>query len=140
MSDADIDLLIFLAVIGAAAVICGTLLWAIYRLIDKIQNLHEARRCRETVAAVKLYYAVKDRVPGEMTPTEYDRAVQYTIRKYHMADRHGGLDMRRQDPEYIAKLIAAAVGQDRLSRWSLAVVKEDRGAAQDHLKEGGKTA
>lgn len=140
MSDADVDLLIFFVIIGAAVVICGTLLWGIYRLIDKIQDLNEARRRRETIAAVKLYFAVKERVPGELTPAEYDQAIRHVIRKYHMADRHGGLDMRRQDSEYIAELIAEAVGQDRLSRGTLAIAEADRENIRSHLKEGEKTA
>lgn len=140
MNNADVDLLIFLAIIGAAVVICGALMCGIYRLIVKIQDLHEARRRRETIAAVKLYYAVKERVPGGLAPEEYDQAIRHVIRKYHMSDRHGGLDTRRQDIGYIADLVAEAVGQDRLSRETLAIAEADREAIRDRMKKGEKTA
>lgn len=109
MNESTVDLLIFLVIIGAAVVLCGTLLWGIYRLIDKVQALHEARRRRETVAAVKLYYAVKRRIPGEITPEEYDQAIRYVIQKDpELADRHGGLNLRGQDQERLAELISEA--------------------------------
>ena len=141
MDNADVDLLIFLAIIGAAVVICGALMCGIYRLIVKIQNLHEARRRRETVAAVRLYHLVQQRVPGgELTLTEFDRAVRYTLRKYRMDDRDGGIDTRRQDIGYIADLVAEAVGQDRLSRGTLAIAAADREIIRSHLKKGERTA
>ena len=130
-----------LAVLVAAGAICA-LLWmggGILQLLEKIEDLRACRRRRETIATIKLYRMVARRVPGELPPTEYDRAVRYVIQKYHMADRNGGIDMHQQDPEYISMLVAEAVGQDRLSRGTLAIAVADREAIRNQM-EGERTA
>ncbi len=140
MSKSMVDLLICLSIIGGTVLVCGALLGGIFRLIGKIRALDAVRRRREAIGAVRLYRLVARRVPGDLTAAEYTRAVRYTIRKYRMADRKGCIDARRQNPECAAMLIAEAVGQDRLSRGTLAIAAADREIIRNQLKEGEKTA
>lgn len=143
--DSLIDLLLFLVIIGVAVIVCSALVCGIYRLIGKIQDLDTKRRRRKTISAIKLYHMVQLRIPGELTPAEYDRAVRYTVRKHpELADHSGGLDLHRESQEYIAELISEAVGQDRLSSGTLAIAEADRKLnhkiKESEIVKGEKTA
>ncbi|XOQ44683.1 MAG: hypothetical protein ACFWTN_09610 [Clostridium sp.] len=125
MDKPAIDLLLELTVTCGAAAVSGGLLGGIVWAKEKIKKLRSARKRRETLNAVRLYRKVERQVPGELTEKEFDRAIQYVIQKYGLDDR-GGLRMSRQNPEYISYLIAEAVGQDRLSRGTLAIAQAER--------------
>ncbi len=140
MSKSMVDLLIFLVIIGGTVLVCGALLGGIFRLIGKIRALDAVRRRREAIGAVRLYRRVARRVPGDLTAAEYTRAVRYAARKYHLAGCGGELDLQGHDLEYISVLVAEAVGQDRLSRGTLAIAAADRDLAQSEKSERDETA
>ncbi|MFU0832765.1 MAG: hypothetical protein ACFWUC_07490 [Oscillospiraceae bacterium] len=82
------------------------------------------RRC-ESFASALLWELVKQQVP-QLTEDEYHAALRYTAQKHHMAI------------EYIAALVAEAVGQARLSEGTLDIARNDRNL---YLKsEGNETA
>jgi hypothetical protein len=125
MDKPAIDLLLELTVTCGAAAVSGGLLGGIVWAKEKLKKFRSDRKRRETLNAVRLYRMVERQVPGELTEKEFDRAIQYVIQKYGLDDR-GGLPMNRQNPEYISYLIAEAVGQDRLSRGTLAIAQAER--------------
>ena len=92
----------------------------------------------ESFPTLLLRAMVKRQVP-RFTEAEYNAAVEYTIRKYGMDTRDGALDLHGQSAEYIAELIAEAVGQDRLSSGTLAIAEADRELNRKIMK-GEKTA
>lgn len=128
-----VDLLLYLAIIGGAVAISGVLLYGIIRLSGKIRALESIWRRREAFAAVRLYRMVERQVPGDLTRTEYERAVRYVIQKYPISSHS------RMDPRYISVLIAEAIGQDRLSRGTLAIAAADR-ETENQIEEGVKMA
>jgi hypothetical protein len=125
MDKPTIDLLLELTVTCGAAAVSGGFLGGVVWANEKIKKLRSARKRRETLNAVRLYRMVERQVPGELTEKEFDRAIQYVIQKYGLDDRDG-LPMSHQNPEYISHLIAEAVGQDRLSRGTLAIAQAER--------------
>lgn len=129
-----VDLLLYLAIIGGAVAISGVLLYGIVRLSGKISALESIRRRREAFAAVRLYRMMERQVPGDLNREEYERAVRYVIQKYPISSH-----CTRMDPRYISVLITEAIGQDRLSRGTLAIAAADR-ETEDQIEEGVKMA
>jgi uncharacterized protein YaiL (DUF2058 family) len=91
-------------------------------------------RSRESFAAVLLRSMVRQKTV-KLTEEEYNAAVRYVIRKYHMEDRDGSIDLRGQDIGYIAELVAEAVGQARLAEGTFEIARNDR-----ELNERNETA
>lgn len=116
---------ITLVLVGGALAIGIALIAGISKLICKIDDMRISRNRKEAIAAVKLYRMVNQRVGSDLTVTEYDDAVRYTIRKYHLEDRNGAMDFRGQDIEYISMLISEAVQQNRIFQSTLAIAQAD---------------
>lgn len=121
MDDALVAMVIAIGVISG--LIC--LLVGIFHLIEKMDEHHISRKRKETVRAVKLFRKVNESVGCDLTVSEYDEAVRYVIRKYHLADKNGALDTRGQNLDYISMLISEAVGQTRLFKATLAIAQAD---------------
>jgi hypothetical protein len=117
--------LITLVLVGSSMAIGIALIAGISKLICKIDDLRISRNRKKAIAAVKLYRMVNQRVDNGLTVTEYDDAVRYTIRKYHLEDRNGAMDFRGQDIEYISMLISEAVQQNRIFQSTLATAQAD---------------
>lgn len=81
---------------------------------------------QESFAAAYLKHIVKLQVLGIMTDTEYNAAILYTMRKYHLKPVGTSIDLHGQDVDYISELVAEAIVQDRLSRGTLEIMKNDR--------------
>ncbi len=69
----------------------------------------------DTFSVLLFHEMVRQRVKG-LTDSEYTAGLEYAIRKYHLPQCSGLLDfdhisLGRMD--YIAELVAEAVGQDR---------------------------
>ncbi len=116
---------ITLVLVGGALAIGIALIAGISRLICIIDDQRIYRRRKEAISAVKLYRMVNQRVGSNLTISEYDDAVKYTIRKYHLEDRNGAMDFRGQDMEYISMLISEAVQQNRMFQSALAIAQSD---------------
>lgn len=140
MNDDVFEVLLCLLLVSGMIVIGDALMVGIRKLAGKIQTVSDIRRRRETIAAVKLYRETARRVPGELVPAEYTRAVRYTIRKYRLAARGGTPDLRRQDVGYIADLVVEAVGQGRLSRDTMEIARNARELEQSENQERNETA
>jgi hypothetical protein len=115
--------------ITVLASVCGIsglilLVAAVLQIIEDHDSRCAARDHAEVVQAVKLRRVVADRVL-RLTDAEYDDAVLHVIRKYHMADKHGNLDLHNQNPEYVAMLIAKTAEQTRLFKETLAIAQAD---------------
>ena len=116
---------ITLALVGGALAVGIALISGISKLIYKINNLHITRKRKETISAVKLYRMVDQLVGSDLTVTEYDDAVKYTIRKYHLEDYNGAMDFSGQDIEYISILISESVNQNRIFEATYAIALAD---------------
>jgi len=116
---------ITLVLVGGALAIGIALIAGISRLIYLIDNQRIYRRRKEAIAAVKLYRMVNQRVGSDLTISDYDDAVKYAIRKYHLEDRNGAMDFRGQDIEYISMLISEAVQQNRMFYSVLSIAQAD---------------
>lgn len=120
MADGLIAILVAGGVISGAILLAG----AMIHLYEIQEERHISRKRKKVVDAVMLFKAVSRQVP-ELTDSEFNDAVQYVIRKYHMADKNGGLDTQSQSMEYISMLIAETVGQTRLFKETLAIAQAD---------------
>lgn len=116
---------ITLVLAGSLFAIGIALIAGIFQLICKIDDRRISRRRKEAIAAVKLYRMVNQRVGSDLTISEYDDAVKYTIRKYHLEDRNGAMDFHGQDIEYISILISEAVQQNRIFLATLSIARAD---------------
>ena len=116
---------ITIVLVGSVMAVGIALCAGISSLICKIDDRHISRRRKEAIAAVKLYRMVDQRVGSNLTVKEYDEAVKYTMRKYHLQDRNGSLDFAGQDIEYIGMLISEAVEQTRIFQCTLAIAQAD---------------
>ena len=125
MSNAAVDVLIYMVLVGGALAAGIVLARCVWRLTGKIR-LNAARRRREALAAVKLYRMVAQRVPGDLLPTEYIRAVRYAIRKHRLTEHSGIPDMLWTDQGYLTELVAEAVGQEMLSRGTMEIAVADQ--------------
>ena len=126
MSNAAVDVLIYMVLVGGALAAGIVLAWCVWRLTGKIRMLNAARRRREALAAVKLYRMAAQRVPGGLLPTEHVRAVRYAIRKHRLTEHSGIPDMLWTDQGYLTELVAEAVGQERLSRGTMEIAVADQ--------------
>lgn len=132
MLEGFITIVLVGSVMAAGIALCA----GISSLICKIDDRHISRRRKEAIAAVKLYHMVDQRVGSNLTVAEFDDAVRYTMRKYHLEDRNGSLDFSGQDIEYISGWIAKAVEQTRLSEATLAIAQADAElAANNQIKK-----
>lgn len=133
----------FIVVLIAAGGICGLicLVGGIINLVEKIEKCNIARKRKEAISAVKLFRMVGQRVPC-VTDAEYDDAVKYTIRKYHLADKNGALDTRNESLEYISILISEAINQNRIFLGILTIAQADAdlAAAEDPEFESERKA
>jgi hypothetical protein len=111
----------------------------VYAGIMKVCGIEKWER-RKRSAQVRLHSLVAQRIPDDLDPAEYSRAVRYTIHKYHLAGHDGRLDMHGLDPGYMADLVAEAVGQDRIARGTMAIAEADRDLAQSEKPERDETA
>ena len=113
-----------IAVLVAAFAVSALILavGGVIQLLEMSDDRSTARERKQVVDAVKLFKAVSRRIP-QLTDSEYDDAVKYVIRKYHMADKHGGLDTEGQSTEYIAMLISETIEQNRLFQATLAIAQ-----------------
>ena len=78
-----------------------------------------------------------------LTDSEYTAAIEYTARKYHLPQRAGHLDLDHISigrMDYIAEIVAEAVGQDRLSRSTLEIARNDREIETSGKQERNETA
>ena len=140
MSNAAVDVLIYMVLVGGALAAGIVLAWCVWRLTGKIRMLDAARRRREALAAVKLYRMVAQRVPGDLLPTEYIRAVRYAIRKHRLTEHSGIPDMLWTDQGYLTELVAEAVGQERLSRGTMEIAQNELELDQSEQSERDETA
>lgn len=139
--EALFDALLYIVIIGTAVIIAGGLLYGIANMISKVKSRDAVRHSSEAAAAVKLYRLVTSRSGGNLTLAEYDKAVRYTIRKYHMASRDGTISLDGKDLDYIAELVSEAVGQARLTNETLEIARNDRELESDQYKnERNETA
>lgn len=67
-------------------------------------------------AAALLYHMVRLQVGTDLTPAEYDQALQLTIRKHNLKTCGRFIDLRNQDIEEVADWITEAVNQERISQ------------------------
>ena len=67
---------------------------------------------------IRLKKAILSRIP-DVTQEEYDDAIQTLIRKYHMADRQGGLSLDDQTIGLAADRMTDTILQARLTRAAL---------------------
>jgi len=93
----------------------------------------------ESFPSLLLRAMVERQVP-RFTEAEYNAAVEYTIRKYGMDTRDGALDLHGQNVEYIAELIAEAVGQSRIENGTLEITRAARELNQNEFIGRNETA
>lgn len=79
---------------------------------------------RERTAALQVYRMVLKNVEGDLPLTEYNQALRYTIRKYHLGD-HGRIEFYGSEKRYLAELITEAVNQKRLSDGTFEIAQAD---------------
>ena len=93
--------------------------------------------------SVLLFHEMVRRRVKDLTDSEYAAGLEYAIRKYHLP-QHSGLpdldhiSIGRMD--YIAELVAEAVGQDRLSRGTMEIAQNERELEQSENQERNETA
>lgn len=93
----------------------------------------------ESFPATLLRTMVKQQVP-RLTEAEYNAAVRYTIRKYGMNTRDGALDLRGQNVEYLAALVAEAAGQARIESGTIEMAHAAQELEQHEFMERNETA
>lgn len=96
-------------------------------------------RNRESFVALTLRSMVKHDV-ARLTEDEYNTAVRAVIRKYHMADRTGALDLHGQDLGYVGELIVETIQQNRITQHTLEIARNDRELYQNKNMERNETA
>lgn len=96
----------------------------------------------DTFSAMLLHAMVNRRVKN-LTDREYAAAMEYTARKHHLPQHAGLLNLEHISigrMDYIAELVAEAVGQDRLSRGTMEIARNGRELGQTEKKERNETA
>ncbi|MGX8702040.1 hypothetical protein [Caproiciproducens sp.] len=79
---------------------------------------------RERTAAVQVYRMVLKNVEGDLPLAEYNQALRYTIRKYHLGE-HGRIEFAGSDKRFLAELITETVNQNRISLETFSIVQAD---------------
>ncbi len=96
----------------------------------------------DTFSALLFRQMVGRRVK-DLTDSEYTVGLEYAIRKHHLPQHAGLLDLDHISigrMDYIAELVAEAVGQDRLSRGTMEIARNERELEQSEKQERNETA
>lgn len=105
---------ITIVLVGSAFAVGIAAVAGIYHLIVWQDKRTYLAIKRERTAALQVYSIVLRNVEGDLPLAEYNQALRYTIRKYHLGD-HGRIEFYGSEKRYLAELIAEAVSQKRLS-------------------------
>lgn len=96
----------------------------------------------DTFPPMLLHEMVRRRVK-DLNDSEFTAGLEYTIRKYHLPQRAGRLDLDRISlgrMDYIAELVAETVGQDRLSNGTMEIARNDLELEEFEKQERNETA
>lgn len=96
---------------------------------------------RERAAALEVYRMVLKNVDGDLLLKEYNRALRYTIRKYHLGD-DGRIEYVGSEKWYLAELITEAVNQKRISEGTIKIAQSNAelGESKQIIIQEGLTA